>query len=87
MLKFKHSKFYKQIKFKFIYVYIVQAVDTTVLGLSKDEAEKKPYIASMGVYVFKKEILLNLLRYNLCSVTLLTSKMQHELSSNTLSNM
>ncbi|GLT78450.1 hypothetical protein SLA2020_499860 [Shorea laevis] len=39
------------------------AVDTTVLGLSKDEADKKPYIASMGVYVFKKEILLNLLRW------------------------
>uniref|UniRef100_A0A2P2LH64 Glucose-1-phosphate adenylyltransferase n=1 Tax=Rhizophora mucronata TaxID=61149 RepID=A0A2P2LH64_RHIMU len=38
-------------------------VDTTVLGLSKDEAVKKPYIASMGVYVFKKEILLNLLRW------------------------
>jgi glucose-1-phosphate adenylyltransferase len=33
------------------------------LGLSKEEALKKPYIASMGVYVFKKEILLNLLRY------------------------
>lgn len=39
------------------------AVDTTVLGLSREEAEKKPYIASMGVYVFKKEILLNLLRW------------------------
>ncbi|KAF2309480.1 hypothetical protein GH714_003183 [Hevea brasiliensis] len=39
------------------------AVDTTVLGLSKDEAGKKPYIASMGVYVFKTEILLNLLRW------------------------
>ncbi|XP_052189275.1 glucose-1-phosphate adenylyltransferase large subunit 3, chloroplastic/amyloplastic [Diospyros lotus] len=39
------------------------AVDTTVLGLSRDEAQKKPYIASMGVYVFKKEILLNLLRW------------------------
>ncbi|XP_030470470.1 glucose-1-phosphate adenylyltransferase large subunit 3, chloroplastic/amyloplastic-like isoform X2 [Syzygium oleosum] len=38
-------------------------VDTTVLGLSRDEAKKKPYIASMGVYVFKKEILLNLLRW------------------------
>ncbi|KAL4293398.1 hypothetical protein AHAS_Ahas18G0124100 [Arachis hypogaea] len=37
-------------------------VDTTVLGLSKEEAVKKSYIASMGVYVFKKEILLNLLR-------------------------
>lgn len=39
------------------------AVDTTILGLSKDEAQKKPYIASMGVYLFKKEILLNLLRW------------------------
>ncbi|KAG1334117.1 Glucose-1-phosphate adenylyltransferase large subunit 1, chloroplastic [Cocos nucifera] len=38
-------------------------VDTTVLGLSRIEAEKKPYIASMGVYIFKKEILLNLLRW------------------------
>ncbi|KAJ8766333.1 hypothetical protein K2173_022392 [Erythroxylum novogranatense] len=38
-------------------------VDTTVLGLSKDQAVNKPYIASMGVYVFKKEILLNLLRW------------------------
>ncbi|KAI3701836.1 hypothetical protein L6452_27213 [Arctium lappa] len=39
------------------------AVDTTVLGLSREEADKKPYIASMGVYIFKKEILLNLLRW------------------------
>lgn len=39
------------------------AVDTTVLGLSKEEATKKPYIASMGVYVFKKQILLKLLRW------------------------
>ncbi|KAG5627877.1 hypothetical protein H5410_013095 [Solanum commersonii] len=39
------------------------AVDTTVLGLSPEEAKEKPYIASMGVYVFKKDILLNLLRY------------------------
>nr|AEV40470.1 ADP-glucose pyrophosphorylase 1 [Spirodela polyrhiza]AEV40471.1 ADP-glucose pyrophosphorylase 1 [Spirodela polyrhiza] len=38
-------------------------VDTTVLGLSRDEAQKKPYIASMGIYVFKKELLLNLLRW------------------------
>ncbi|OAY77251.1 Glucose-1-phosphate adenylyltransferase large subunit 1, chloroplastic [Ananas comosus] len=38
-------------------------VDTTVLGLSQDEAVKKPYIASMGVYLFKKELLLNLLRW------------------------
>ncbi|EPS66248.1 hypothetical protein M569_08527, partial [Genlisea aurea] len=39
------------------------AVDTTALGLSPEEAEKKPYIASMGIYVFKKDILLNLLRW------------------------
>ncbi|CAL5353533.1 unnamed protein product [Camellia sinensis] len=38
-------------------------VDTTVIRLSREEDEKKPYIASMGVYVFKKEILLNLLRW------------------------
>ncbi|XP_031494213.1 glucose-1-phosphate adenylyltransferase large subunit 3, chloroplastic/amyloplastic [Nymphaea colorata] len=38
-------------------------VDTTVLGLPREEAKNKPYIASMGVYVFKKEILLNLLRW------------------------
>ena len=41
---------------------MLQAVDTTVLGLSKEEAQTKPYIASMGVYIFKKEILLNILR-------------------------
>lgn len=39
------------------------AVDTTVLGLSPEDAKKKPYTASMGVYVFKKEILLNILRW------------------------
>ncbi|BBN09565.1 glucose-1-phosphate adenylyltransferase [Marchantia polymorpha subsp. ruderalis] len=38
-------------------------VDTTVLGLSPEEAKKMPYIASMGIYVFKKEILLKLLRW------------------------
>lgn len=38
-------------------------VDTTVLGLSPEDAEKKPYIASMGIYVFKKEVLLKLLRW------------------------
>ncbi|GLJ45295.1 hypothetical protein SUGI_0953250 [Cryptomeria japonica] len=37
-------------------------VDTTILGLSPEEAERKPYIASMGIYVFKKDVLLNLLR-------------------------
>lgn len=32
-------------------------VDTTVLGLNKEEAKLKPYIASMGIYVFKKGVL------------------------------
>ncbi|KAL2346311.1 hypothetical protein Fmac_000311 [Flemingia macrophylla] len=42
------------------------SVDTTLLGLSPQEAEKHPYIASMGVYVFRTETLLQLLRWN-CS--------------------
>jgi glucose-1-phosphate adenylyltransferase len=37
-------------------------VDTTVLGLSSEEAKQSPYIASMGIYVFKKEVLEKLLR-------------------------
>lgn len=36
-------------------------VDTTVLGLSPDEARNSPYIASMGIYVFKRKILHDLL--------------------------
>lgn len=36
-------------------------VDTTVLGLDPEAARKKPYIASMGIYVFKKEVLDTLL--------------------------
>lgn len=37
-------------------------VDTTVLGLSAQEATQSPFIASMGIYVFKKEVLVQLLR-------------------------
>ncbi|XP_050233695.1 glucose-1-phosphate adenylyltransferase large subunit 1 [Mercurialis annua] len=37
--------------------------DTTNLGLSPQDAVKSPYIASMGVYVFRTEILLKLLRW------------------------
>lgn len=40
-------------------------VDTTVLGLTPDVAKENPYIASMGIYVFKKEILAKLLQANL----------------------
>jgi glucose-1-phosphate adenylyltransferase len=36
-------------------------VDTTALGLSAQEAQINPYIASMGIYVFKKEVLKKLL--------------------------
>ncbi|HLG15166.1 MAG TPA: glucose-1-phosphate adenylyltransferase [Blastocatellia bacterium] len=37
-------------------------VDTTVLGLSPDEAQKRPFLASMGIYVFRKDALRRLLR-------------------------
>lgn len=40
-------------------------VDTTLLGLSPDQAELKPYIASMGIYVFKKDVLIKLLKESL----------------------
>lgn len=40
-------------------------VDTTVLGLSPEEAKSSPYIASMGIYVFKKQVLIDLLKANL----------------------
>lgn len=45
-----------------IYVSL-QRVDTTRLGLSPSDAAETPYIASMGIYVFKTEILLDLLRW------------------------
>jgi glucose-1-phosphate adenylyltransferase len=40
-------------------------VDTTILGLSKEQAQVQPYIASMGIYVFKKDVLINLLKESL----------------------
>lgn len=36
-------------------------VDTTVLGLPADQAKESPYIASMGIYVFEKQVLHDLL--------------------------
>jgi glucose-1-phosphate adenylyltransferase len=36
-------------------------VDTSVLGLTPEEATEKPFIASMGIYVFKKDVLIDLL--------------------------
>ncbi|MBS0017118.1 MAG: glucose-1-phosphate adenylyltransferase [Arthrospira sp. SH-MAG29] len=38
------------------------AVDTSTLGLSQEEAVESPYIASMGIYVFKKDVLFKLLK-------------------------
>ncbi|CAH9057478.1 unnamed protein product [Cuscuta europaea] len=38
-------------------------VDTTLLGLSPQDAKVNPYIASMGVYVFRRDVLLRLLKW------------------------
>lgn len=40
-------------------------VDTASLGLTPDQAKQKPYIASMGIYVFKKQVLVDLLTNSL----------------------
>ncbi len=37
-------------------------VDTSILGLTKEQAELQPYIASMGIYVFKRDVLIKLLK-------------------------
>lgn len=37
-------------------------VDTAALGLSREEAEQRPYLASMGVYLFKFAILREMLK-------------------------
>ncbi len=36
-------------------------VDTTILGLNEEEAKQRPYIASMGIYAFKRDALIKLL--------------------------
>jgi glucose-1-phosphate adenylyltransferase len=40
-------------------------VDTTILGLNPEQAKDSPYIASMGIYVFKKQVLIDLLEKDL----------------------
>lgn len=40
------------------------AVDTTTLGLDAEEAKENPYIASMGIYVFNRDIMIKLLSEN-----------------------
>lgn len=37
-------------------------VDTTILGLDGERAKELPFIASMGIYVISKDIMLQLLR-------------------------
>ncbi len=37
-------------------------VDTSILGLDAKQAQERPYIASMGIYVFKRDVLMNLLK-------------------------
>jgi len=39
-------------------------VDTSILGLTPEQAKESPYIASMGIYVFKKQVLEKLLQEN-----------------------
>jgi glucose-1-phosphate adenylyltransferase len=41
------------------------AVDTTILGLAPEKAKDSPYIASMGIYVFEKQVLHDLLNRDL----------------------
>ncbi len=36
-------------------------VDTSVLGLSPEQAARRPFLASMGIYIFRKEVARNLL--------------------------
>ncbi|MFO7630863.1 MAG: glucose-1-phosphate adenylyltransferase, partial [Prochlorococcaceae cyanobacterium] len=36
-------------------------VDTAAMGLSADEAERRPFLASMGIYVFERDTLFSLL--------------------------
>lgn len=37
-------------------------MDTTILGLDDERAKEMPFIASMGIYVISKDVMLNLLR-------------------------
>lgn len=37
-------------------------VDTTILGLDDEKAKEMPFIASMGIYVISKDVMLQLLR-------------------------
>lgn len=43
-------------------------VDTTTIGLSAEDAQHRPYLASMGIYVFKRDVLSDLLFRDLSMV-------------------
>ncbi|MEB3185485.1 MAG: glucose-1-phosphate adenylyltransferase [Cyanobacteriota bacterium] len=43
---------------------LAMQVDTQELGLSAEEAVKRPYLASMGIYVFSRDTLFDLLNSN-----------------------
>lgn len=43
---------------------IEMRVDTGGMGLSAEDAAKRPYLASMGIYVFKRDVLFKLLAEN-----------------------
>ena len=39
----------------------IMSVDTSILGVSPEVAKEQPYIASMGIYVFNKDVMVKLL--------------------------
>lgn len=45
-----------------LFIPFSSQVDTTILGLDDKRAKEMPYIASMGIYVFSKDVMLDLLR-------------------------
>lgn len=63
MVKTRNTHDFNQSRFFLISFLFFQRIDTTLLGLSPEDAKESPYIASMGVYVFKRDILLKLLRW------------------------
>ncbi|KAF3339336.1 ADP glucose pyrophosphorylase [Carex littledalei] len=48
-------------------------------GLSREEVVKKPYIASMGIYVFRRDVLLNLLRMGRAKLKLETKEPKQQM--------
>lgn len=57
------------------YIHGVQSYGGTFLPMSRQDSLKYPYIASMGVYVFRRDILLKLLRQTRSSNSVAISSM------------